>query len=264
MRGNVFSVFLIGALLFFGVACLEPRVRKEDLEQAAAAYYQLGVEYLNKGEYERALLELRKAQATDPKKVEVYNAEGLVYYYTSRNTEAEEAFRKALLMKENYSEAYINLGTLYAREGKCAQAVSQFEKALQNPFYKTPAKAKENLGLCYQILGQFRKAEASFKEAIRLDPFLFRAYFDLGKLYYKNNRIDQAIWILSKAIQRHPKVEGDPVNNLSLAYLHYWLGLSYFKNADRDNARIHFREVVRLSSETKLSEDAGKYLELLQ
>jgi type IV pilus assembly protein PilF len=261
---KIISVAVIAGILFSLSACAGARKRKEDAIKSSDANYQLGVQYLNDGDYQSALLEFRKAERFHPEGSQLHNAMGLTYYLTERFEEAEEEYKKAISQDKDYSEAHVNLGTLYARQEKYEEAVEQYRKALKNPFYATPSRAHHNIGLIYQKMGNTKKAVSALEKAIQQDPGQIRPYFDLGRLHYRENQMEEAIEVFRQAIQKHPKAEEDPINTLSLAHLHYWLALSYFKNSDSKNAVIHFQEVERLSPNDTLSEEASKYLDLLR
>lgn len=263
-RKKTVSIFLLFTILVFIPSCAGLSQKKESEQKTADAYYQLGIQQLNEGNYQDALLELRKAESFHDDDPKIHDAKGLVYFYTERFDEAETEYKKAISLNNGYSNAYVNLGTLYARKEKYTEAIEQYRKALEDPFYATPAKALHNIGLCYEKMGNVKDALSSMLEAVQQDPALLRAYLDLGRLYYQNNQTEEAIQILSKAIQMHPRSEGDKVNDLSLAYFHYWLALSYFKNSDADNAQVHFQAVMELAPESKLADDASSYLDLLQ
>jgi type IV pilus biogenesis/stability protein PilW len=264
MHHRVLSLILIGIYLVALTSCHRYHEKKEKQKKTAEAYYNLGIQYLNDGDYPSALLELRKAASVQPSNHEVHNAIGLVYYYTNRPEDAEKEYKEAISLDKKYSEAYVNLGSLYAQQGKFDKAIVQYKKALKNPFYSTPALAQHNIGLIYRKMGNLQEAESAFKETIQQDPNFIRGYFDLGMIYYENNQMEEAIETLSAAIQHHPVNEEDPRMVLSLANLHYWLALAYFKNSDTNNSVIHFQEVTRLTSNNELSEEANKYLDLLQ
>jgi len=262
-KKTLFRILLFSVLVLMP-SCAGLNQKKESQKKSANAYYQLGVQHLDEGDYQNALIEFRKAeslQADDPR---IHDAKGIVFYYMERFDEAEKEYKKAISLQKDYSKSYVNLGSLYARQEKYAEAIEQYRKALENPFYETPAKALHNIGLCYEKTGNIKEAESSLLEAVHQDPNLMRAYLDLGRLYYQNNQIEKAVQILSNAIQKHPKVENDPVNDLSLAYFYYWLALSYFKNGDANEASIHFQAVTQLAPNSKLTEDASTYLDLLQ
>lgn len=264
MDRKVLSVILLGGFLLILSSCTGIQQKKDKEKTRANVYYQLGLSYLANGDYQKALIEFRKMETLQPKDPELRNAMGLVYYYTGRFEKAEREYRKAISLKGDFSEAYVNLGTLLAKQEKCMEAIDEYQKALENPFYATPATALHNIGLCHLQMGNLEEAESSLIEAVRQDRKLIRAYLDLGKLHYETNRMEQAIQVFSQAIQQQPRVEEDPAGDLNLALLHYWLALSYFKNSDAANAVIHFREVTALAADTTLSEEAWKYLNLLQ
>jgi len=245
-------------------ACLMYRQEKKSKKQTAATYYELGVGYLSEENYQAAFVQLRKAQALNAHDARIYNALGLVHFYTKRYQKAEEAYRKALSVKSDYSEARMNLGALFAKEDRCPDAVEQFQKVLEDPFYETPALALHNIGLCRQLMGQPNEAETSLKDALALDPLLLSASFDLWKIYYQSNRMGEAIRVLTEALAQYPKLQGREEKDKNLANIHYGLGLSYFKNADGQNALEHFRAARKLSPESTLKEDARKYIDLLE
>lgn len=263
-RKKTLFIVLLFAILAFIASCAGISQKKENKQKSADAYYQLGIQRLSEGNYQNALIELRKAESFKDDDPKIHDAKGIVYFYTERFDEAEKEYKKAISLKNGYSRAYVNLGTLYARQGKYPEAIEQYRKALEDPFYVTPAKALHNIGLCYEKMGNFKDAASSMLEAVQQDPTLLRAYLDLGKLYYQNNQTEEAIQVLSKAIQTHPTAAGDTINDLSLAYFHYWLALSYFKNSDADNAKLHFQAVMELAPDSNLADDASSYMDLFQ
>jgi len=272
MRRKAIAVTLIILFAVTLPACLAYHTKKAKRKKTAGTYYHLGIGYLREANYQAAYVQLRKAQALNPKDARVDNALGLVHFYTKRYPKAEAAYRKALSVQPDYSEARMNLGTLFAKENRCSDAVEQFRKVLDDPYYGTPALALQNIGLCQQLMGQLKEAEASFENALALDPVLLSASLDLWKLYYRSNRMGEAVRVLTEALDQYTK--GERLNNRGremprkkdkdLANIHYGLGLSYFKNADGKNALEHFRAARDLSPDHTLQEDARKYIDLLE
>ncbi|NOY54076.1 MAG: tetratricopeptide repeat protein [Deltaproteobacteria bacterium] len=272
MCRKVIAVTLIVLFAATLPACMAYHTKKTKKKQIAATYYDLGIGYLGEENYQAALVQLRKAQALNPKDARIDNALGLVHFYTKRYREAEKSYRKALSIRPGYSEARMNLGTLFAGENRCPDAVKEFRKVLKDPYYGTPALALQNIGLCQQLMGQPEQAETSLKRALSLDPLLLSASFDLWKFYYRSNRMGEAIRVLTEALDRYTKMQRPEETNSDkqrkkdkdLANIHYGLGLSYFKNADGKNALEHFRAALNLSPDSTLKEDARKYIDLLE
>ncbi len=90
-----------------------------------------------------------------------------------------------------------------------------------------------SLGLAYFDIGNHKKAIASYKKAIKLDPNFEDAYNNLGFVYNTIGRYDEAIELLKKVIRINPNYVG-AYNNLGNAY--YALGnkkeaINLFKRA---------------------------------
>ena len=65
-------------------------------------------------------------------------------------------------------KAHYNLGNAYAKSGQYQKAIASFKEAIRTkPDY---AEAHHNLGITCAILGRYEEAIASFKEAIRIKP----------------------------------------------------------------------------------------------
>jgi len=63
-------------------------------------------------------------------------------------------FKKAIELKQNFSEAYNDLGNTYLILSKWDLAIIYFEKALENTLYATPHFAQNNLGQAYYKKGE--------------------------------------------------------------------------------------------------------------
>jgi type IV pilus assembly protein PilF len=264
MLRKVLRVGLVSGLVLMVLSCAAAQKKREIEKKTAKLHYQMGAELLGKGEYGKSLSEFRKAESIQPRDPAIQNALGLAYYYTKKYDEAEEAYRAAIFLKADFPEAYVNLGSLLARQEKYEEAIEAYRKALNDPFYGTPALALYNIGLCYGEMGKPEEAESAFLESLQQDQNMIQAYFDLGRLYYRTNEMEKAIENFHEAVERHGRVEDNPSNALSLASVHYWLALSYFKNGDSKRAVNHFQEVTGLTSHSELAEEALKYLDLLQ
>lgn len=72
-----------------------------------------------------------------------------------------------------------------------------------------------NFGNLYLNAGDLEKAEASYKEAIDLEPGLVGPYINLADLYRRQNRDQEGEQVLKSALEKYP----------DLAAIHYALGL---------------------------------------
>ncbi len=71
-------------------------------------YYSLGQEYMQKRNYELAVLSFKKAIEQDPVWAEAHNALGEAYFFLLKYDEALKEFDKAIELKSDYTLAKIN------------------------------------------------------------------------------------------------------------------------------------------------------------
>ncbi len=99
----------------------------------------------------------------------------------------------------------------------------------------TPAWAEEaerynSEGVVHFNKGDYDAALASFKEAIRLNPDLFLAHFNLGVTYGKKGQWDASIDSFKEAVRLEPDVASG----------HFALGEAYAKKGDRGKALAEY------------------------
>jgi len=105
----------------------------------ADVHNKLGIEYVVKKDYDKAIDEFNEAIELNPKKIEIYYNLGVVYTYKDETSkEGEEAYLKAVEYSDNASDsghkrvlpyAYYNLACIYALRGDKDKAFAYLEKA---------------------------------------------------------------------------------------------------------------------------------------
>ena len=181
-----------------------------DRANTAAAYYKLGVAYLNDNSIQRAYVEFHKAYELDPHNKEVLNAIGIVYLlHFDETRKAIEYFELALKEDPSYSEAFNNLGYCYEKLGNFEKAITYYRKALSNPLYPTAEKAYINLGNTYYRLGNFDEALQNYREAIKRAPGLSVIYWRLALCLNAMGRYGDASTAITQALKLDPEYAGD-------------------------------------------------------
>src|SRR5918998_804142 len=136
-----------------------------------------------------AIEQFNKAIELNPESIDAWNQKGKSLYYLGRYEEAIECHDKTLKIKES-EDAYFFRG-----QSKCALrdytgALEDFNK-VSDKFAFRDEKAT-SIGHCYYGLGSYEDAENHYREAIKSNPKLARAYFDLAILYTNENKYDRA------------------------------------------------------------------------
>ena len=94
---------------------------------------------------------------------------------------AIDAYRRALALCPGATEAWINLGRLFAETGDAPAAHDCFSSALErDPDEPT---AHYNLGVLAQDSGKEADAIVSYRRALELDPQLAEAHYNLATLF---------------------------------------------------------------------------------
>jgi protein O-mannosyl-transferase len=98
--------------------------------------------------------------------------------------------------------AHNNLGIVYARSGRIAQAVAEGESAvrLRPEFPET----RSNLGLTLTTAGRLAEAIAQLDAAVRLAPTLPGAHLNLGRALLLSGRANEAVAEFAAALQLDP------------------------------------------------------------
>jgi type IV pilus biogenesis/stability protein PilW len=203
------------------------------------ALEEMGVAYLREGNRRGALEKFLEAAQMDPENAEIQHQLALVYRDLGQYRFAVEHFRKALALRPKFPEAMNNLGTVYLILKQWDDAIAAFEGAAEELTYKTPHIAYNNLGLAHQGRGDYQRAIASFRlalrhspsyavcarnlglvyeelqdweaaleayeQAVEMEPMYAAAHFNLGKLYLRFNRDADAVAALKKAIEPNPR-----------------------------------------------------------
>ena len=93
--------------------------------------HNLGGALRDKGQWDEAMAEYRKALQIKPDNAEAHNNLGNALYDKGQLDEAITEYRKALQIKPDYAEAHNNLGNALSEKGQLDEAMTEYRKALQ-------------------------------------------------------------------------------------------------------------------------------------
>ena len=130
---------------------------------------ELAVNYLQHGQPQVALEEVRQALAADPDNADAYHVRGLAHMAQGDLAKAEHSLRRAQDMKPRDPDILHNLGWLQCQREHYEQAGELFERALAIPGYASRSKTLMSLGVCQQRAGQVEQAEQTLLRAYEID-----------------------------------------------------------------------------------------------
>ena len=179
----VARLFAVFALLLGLSAPACSGMTAEQRQRSAEIHYDLGTNLLANGDVQGALKEYLDAVGDDEDLPQPHNALGLLYAYSlARPQEAERELLRAIELDKGFSEARNNLGSFYVARGRYADAIPQFEQALQNPLYRDRVIAETNLGWALYKSGQVDKGSRRIEAALALAPKYCLGWRQLGTI----------------------------------------------------------------------------------
>ena len=155
--------------------------------------------------------------AIKPYIAEIQYFNGMRHNVDGNYSEALPYFEKAASLYPYNGRILHALGTTYYNLGILNKAEEVLQKTTR---YLIDANTFYNLGLVYSRAGLFSKAEEEFKYAVYLMPKFTKAYYDLGYLYFIQERYDNTIEQWNKIIEIEPNFPNKYIvlNNLAIAY----------------------------------------------
>jgi len=154
-------------------------------------------------------------------------------------------YQKALEIKPDFPEAYINLGSAFFQKGNVDESIACYQKALalnpghfQNAAAIKPryAQAHVELGNALFQKGRFDEAADHYREALEITPGYAEASYNLGNVFLRKDSLDEAAALYQKALETKP------------GYLeaHNNLGFILLKKGRVDEAVVQYRKEIEI------------------
>lgn len=145
---------------------------------------------LQAGNEDKVISDIKKQIEKDPKNKQLYYYSGIAYGSSDDDENAEKAYKKAIELDENYSDAYINLGGLMLNKG-----IKVFREASDLPTSKQK-EYNEALKIGNQLIDESlpfltRATETDSKSAIAWQNL--KTYYQLKENEEKIKEIEEKI-----------------------------------------------------------------------
>lgn len=163
-----------------------------NLKQASATNLQLGIGYLRRGQYEVAQKKLLKSIKQDPDNIVAYTTMAYLMMQLNKMDKAEDYYLDALDINYNDPELSNSYGTYLCRVGRVSDAMEQFKKAYEDPFYKTAYLSYANAGTCLLQAGKYKFSEKMLRQALKFQPRLSGALISMAELSVRTKKFMSA------------------------------------------------------------------------
>ena len=205
---------LLSMLLAACAGSSQPVDENSAARRAAQTNTELGRQYIARGDYEIALDKLKRAVAHDRTYAPAHTVMAYLYEHIGDDQMAGKEYQEALKYQPNDGATNNNYGAFLCARGKWNEAESYFERALNDPFYDTPALALSNAGLCALSAGDLDKADSYLRQSIESDENLPASLLGLAKLNYQRGQ-----YLRSRAfLQRYEAAAAHTEESLEQAY----------------------------------------------
>ena len=125
---------------------------------------------LRAGQLDAAETEVKAALKADPKSADAYTLMGMIEEQRGLSALAGSHYAKAAELAPDRGPQLNNYGAWLCGNGRAAESLAYFDRALADPAYATPAAAMANAGSCALTAGQTVRADRDLRSALTLDP----------------------------------------------------------------------------------------------
>lgn len=192
--------------------------------------YRTAQAYVRSGQYDEAFYHITRAfegMSLSNDSIGIaycYSVMGQIFNFKKEDVKADDYHNKALNIlkrnvrqKENTVTAKVLYADFFINQKKYTTALKLLSEALSvthgTGFYNSKAYIKDKLGFCYAMLGDARKADLYYREALidektnRYVDIRICIFKHLGELYISRNDIPKAKSFLEQSIALKPLTE---------------------------------------------------------
>ncbi len=252
-----------------------------------AQLFQQGQDALNRGRLDEAERGFRQVLALNPQLAGPYANLGVVYMRRKQWTKALDMLHHAEHLLPQVAGIRLNIGLAYYRQSEFLKAIPVFESVVRDQ--PDAAQPRQLLGICYFFTqrwadaartleplwpqkstqldylyvlmiaanraGQKELDEKAFAQLVKVGGNSAEFHLFLGKSHLNLEQYDMALSEFQAAAQANPK----------LTFVHFNLGLTYLKKQDYERARDEFLKDAAIEPDLALNYDElGDVYSLMQ
>ena len=207
-----------------------------------------GARLAKMGDFERVEQVYLEAEQLAPKRPEIHINLGHVYLKLGRLAQAEAELNRAVQLGPHLHTTYVNLADLHLRRQDYDRALEACKKAIR---LKTDSPhIYYNAATIYLMRAQLQEAEAHFRRTLAMAREFSEAYVGLGDIYNRESMPQQAVGMYRTALELNP----------DLAMARFRLGMTYFALKAKQEAKKELELYLLISPQ---GSEAKKVQEIL-
>ena len=185
---------------------LVPSTAANDAGKAAELkkVFEDGVQASRSGQHDVAIEKFQAALAASPGCFDCQFNIGVAYMAKKDEKQAEEAWKKALEIKADYTEAMNALSTLYNNQKRFEEASAMSAKAASAGGTGGSPEAVFNQGIILWNQGKAAEAKVKFEETIKMSPTHADAHYQLGMAMLNGGQLAEAVGMFETYLKLAP------------------------------------------------------------
>jgi len=197
-KGIIASLFLCFSLITLRI------YGQENIYLSSDQFVNEGIEFHNKGEYDKAITSYQKVSKCDPNYELACYESALTYYYIDKYEEALAKCKEALSLDYDKAIVYSLMGSILDDMGKENDGIELMTAALKKWPYNQ--NLLYNLAICYLNTDRPVQAEEILIKSILINPYHTRTHLGLAKANYMMGRITQSYLAYNMVLLLNPSL----------------------------------------------------------
>lgn len=177
----------------------------KERQQGANTHVQLAQEYLKRGRLDAARDGLKRALELDPYSPDAHTVSGVLHETIGDLVQADLHYRRAVELRASDGNMNNNYASFLCRQGRFEEAERFFQRAIVDPYYKTPEVALANAGVCAMSSGEFEKAESYLRRALDRRPDYVDALMPMAETLFRRGDFLRARAFLQRYESAQPE-----------------------------------------------------------
>ena len=205
-KGEAYSHFIASTVLErrgqFDEAMVELRKAADLDPQSLSITLQLVRGYVHNQDYQNALILAERAITLRPDSANLYIVLGEIYHQLDRYDDAVAAFQKAIELDPNNVLSYGSLVSLQENANDLVASIDIYRRLVE--LMPTSAGVHYQLGLSYARINDSAAARIELTKALSLKPDLPHANRLLGMIHLENNENEEAVASFQQELKINP------------------------------------------------------------
>ncbi len=207
--------YFVFVLLLMVSGCTSTTHQNIDQSKAAKNRYELGLTYLNNGNFSKAKFNLDKALEFAPRSAQANAAMAYYYQTVGENEQAEKAYQFALDLEPSNAIIANSYGAFLCLNGDYQKAKGYFLKAVKTRSYTNSAETYERLAICSHNNGLTADAADYLRSAVNHQPGRASSLFLLTEVLVELKQWQEA----KVSLRRYEKVAQINPQSLKLSIM---------------------------------------------